>query len=63
LKTAAADVDVAARALRAGMAPVPLSPWFVHAPQTRALLLGVTNVDARRLAADCRLLADVVRGL
>lgn len=55
------DVEVAARALRAGMAPVPLSPWHVHAPAPQGLLLGVTNVDERRLAADCRRLADLVR--
>jgi GntR family transcriptional regulator/MocR family aminotransferase len=59
LRTAASDVDVAARALRAGLAPVPLSPWYVHTPAARGLLLGVTNVDARRLVADCRRLAEL----
>jgi GntR family transcriptional regulator/MocR family aminotransferase len=57
-----ADVDVAARALRAGMAPVPLSPWSLHAPAPNGLLLGVTNVDGRRLVAACRGLAELVRG-
>jgi GntR family transcriptional regulator/MocR family aminotransferase len=60
LRTDASDVDVAARALQAGLAPVPLSPWYVHTPATRGLLLGVTNVDERRLAADCRRLAKLV---
>jgi GntR family transcriptional regulator/MocR family aminotransferase len=60
LATDADDVDVAARALRAGLAPVPLSPWYVHAPGPRGLLLGVTNVDGRRLADDCRRLAQLV---
>jgi len=60
LCTDASDVDVAARALRAGLAPVPLSPWYVHMPATRGLLLGVTNIDGRRLVADCRRLADLV---
>ncbi|WP_322403914.1 PLP-dependent aminotransferase family protein [Massilia luteola] len=55
------DVAVAARALLAGMAPVPLSPWHVHAPAPQGLLLGVTNIDERGLAADCRRLADLVR--
>jgi GntR family transcriptional regulator/MocR family aminotransferase len=59
LRTDASDVDVAARALQAGLAPVPLSPWYVHTPATRGLLLGVTNVDGRRLAADCRRLAEL----
>jgi GntR family transcriptional regulator/MocR family aminotransferase len=61
LREGVSDVDVAARALQAGMAPVPLSPWYVHAPRTSGLLLGVTNVDERRVAADCRRLAELVR--
>lgn len=61
LRGGASDVDVAARALGAGMAPVPLSPWYVHAPGANGLLLGVTNVDGRRLAGDCRTLAALVR--
>jgi GntR family transcriptional regulator/MocR family aminotransferase len=61
LREGVSDVDVAARALQAGMAPVPLSPWYVHAPQTSGLLLGVTNADERRVAADCRRLAELVR--
>jgi GntR family transcriptional regulator/MocR family aminotransferase len=59
LRTAASDVDVAARALRAGLAPVPLSPWYAQSPATSGLLLGVTNVDGRRLVADCRRLAEL----
>jgi GntR family transcriptional regulator/MocR family aminotransferase len=61
LRGGASDVDVAARALRAGMAPVPLSPWSLHAPAPNGLLLGVTNVDARHLVAACRGLAELVR--
>ena len=60
LRTDASDVDVAARALQAGLAPVPLSPWYVHMPATSGLLLGVTNVDGRRLVDDCRRLAQLV---
>ncbi len=59
LRTDASDVAVAARALQAGLAPVPLSPWYMRSPATRGLLLGVTNVDGRRLVADCRRLAEV----
>jgi GntR family transcriptional regulator/MocR family aminotransferase len=55
------DVDVAARALRAGMAPVPLSPWSLHAPRPNGLLLGATNVDGQRLVAACRQLAWLIR--
>jgi len=63
LRAGVSDVDVAARALQAGMAPVPLSPWYVHASRTSGLLLGVTNADERKLAADCRRLADLVRAM
>ena len=63
LRDGVSDVDVAARALQSGMAPVPLSPWYVHAPQTSGLLLGVTNADEGRVAADCRRLAALVRAV
>jgi GntR family transcriptional regulator/MocR family aminotransferase len=61
LRDDASDVDIALRALPFGLAPSPLSPWYVHAPQPRGLLLGVTNVDESRLGADCRRLAALVR--
>ena len=59
LNAAASDVDIALRALQFGLAPVPLSPWYVQAPQARGLLLGVTNLNEHRLAADCRRLAEL----
>ena len=37
------DVAVAERALQYGLAPVPLSPWYLSAPAPRGLLLGATN--------------------
>jgi GntR family transcriptional regulator/MocR family aminotransferase len=61
LRGGVSDVEIAARALAAGLAPVPLSPWHMHAPHTSGLLLGVTNVDERRVADDCRRLAALVR--
>jgi GntR family transcriptional regulator/MocR family aminotransferase len=61
IRADAPDTDIALRALPFGLAPAPLSPWYAHAPQPRGLLLGVTNVDERRLAADCRRLAELVR--
>lgn len=61
LRTSAPDAAIALRALSFGLAPAPLSPWYVQGPQPCGLLLGVTNVDQRRLAADCRRLADLVR--
>jgi GntR family transcriptional regulator/MocR family aminotransferase len=55
----ASDVDVALRALSFGLAPAPLSPWYMQAPQ-QGLLLCVTNLDERRLPADSRKLARLV---
>jgi GntR family transcriptional regulator / MocR family aminotransferase len=61
LRESASDVDVALRALQFGLAPAPLSPWYMQSPQPRGLLLGVTNVNEHRLAADCRRLAELAR--
>jgi GntR family transcriptional regulator/MocR family aminotransferase len=61
LHGAASDVEIAARAHRLGLAPTPLSPWYVQPPRRQGLLLGVTNVDVERVAADCRRLAELVR--
>ena len=61
LPHAASDVDVASRALQFGMAPVPLSPWYVRSRAQQSLLLGVTNLSERRLPADCRRLAELAQ--
>ena len=57
----ASDVDIALRALQFGLAPVPLSPWYMQRPSQQGLLLGVTNLNERRLAADCRRLVELAR--
>ncbi|MEA1648936.1 PLP-dependent aminotransferase family protein [Nitrospirillum sp. BR 11164] len=55
------DTAIANQALAFGMAPVPLSPWYVAEGNHQAgLLLGVTNLNDRTLAADCGRLADLV---
>jgi GntR family transcriptional regulator/MocR family aminotransferase len=56
----ASDVDVASRALPFGLAPAPLSPWYMQSAAPQGLLLSVTNLNERRLAADCRRLVEFV---
>jgi GntR family transcriptional regulator/MocR family aminotransferase len=57
----ASDVDIALRALRFDLAPAPLSPWYMQSPRQQGLLLSVTNLNERRLPADCRRLAELTR--
>jgi GntR family transcriptional regulator / MocR family aminotransferase len=61
LPTSVSDVDIASRALQFGLAPAPLSPWYMQPSGKRGLLLCVTNLSERRLPADCRRLLDLVR--
>ena len=56
------DLEIASRALALGLSPSPLSPWYMQSPARQGLLLGVTNLDERRLSADCRRLAELARG-
>jgi GntR family transcriptional regulator/MocR family aminotransferase len=60
LPESASDVAVASRALQSGLAPAPLSPWYTQRSQQQGLLLGVTNLDERRLPTDCRRLLQLV---
>jgi GntR family transcriptional regulator / MocR family aminotransferase len=57
----ASDVDVASRILPFGLAPTPISPWYMQSPQQQGLLLSVTNLDERRLPLDCRRLVELMR--
>jgi GntR family transcriptional regulator/MocR family aminotransferase len=61
LHASVSDVDIAVRAREFGLAPTPLSPWYVQPPRQQGLLLGVTNIDVARVAADCRKLAALAR--
>lgn len=63
LPDGAPDVEIAARAYEAGMAPVPLSPWYAGAGSRAAgLLLGVTNASEDDVAARCAALDGLIRG-
>ncbi len=57
----ASDVDIASRALPFGLAPAPLSSWYMQSPRQQGLLLGVTNLNERRLPAECRRLVELTR--
>ena len=61
LPESASDVDIALRALSFGLAPPPLSPWYMQSPPRWGLLLGVTNINERRLPADCRRLVELAQ--
>jgi GntR family transcriptional regulator/MocR family aminotransferase len=61
LPNSASDVDIALGALQFGLAPAPLSPWYMQSPRQQGLLLGVTNLNERRLLADCRRLLELAR--
>jgi GntR family transcriptional regulator / MocR family aminotransferase len=61
LPKSASDVDIASRALAFGLAPRPMSAWCMQPPHQQGLLLCVTNLDERRLPADCRQLLALAR--
>ena len=64
LPEALSDVDLAARALPYGLAPVPFS-LFHAVPGTgqAGLLLGISNVSHRTVAASCTCLERLTRQL
>ena len=61
LPKSASDVDIASRALEFGLAPRPMSAWYMQHPGQQGLLLCVTNLNERRLPADCRRLLELAR--
>lgn len=55
------DVDLASRALEMGLAPIPLSTWYVEdKTASRGLLLGVPNLVGAEIETWCETLADLV---
>ncbi|AOB33757.1 GntR family transcriptional regulator [Bordetella sp. H567] len=54
------DVGIARRALEHGIAPGPLSNWFVSLPPRPGLMLAVSNVSEATLEADCRELLRLI---
>jgi GntR family transcriptional regulator/MocR family aminotransferase len=60
LPESTSDVDIALRACHSASRRSPLLPWYMRCPH-QGLLLGMTNVDERRLAADCRRLVELAQ--
>ena len=54
------DIGLVAWLTRQGVAPAPLSACGVEAPCSPGLLIGFTNVDARKAAEAARRLADAL---
>jgi GntR family transcriptional regulator / MocR family aminotransferase len=61
LPKSVSDVDIASRARQFGLAPRPMSAWYMQPSQQQGLLLCVTNLNERRLPADCRRLLELAR--
>ncbi len=56
------DIGIAKEALAFDMAPVALSTWYSRPQaQSAGLLLGVTNLSEKRLAASCTRLEELIR--
>jgi GntR family transcriptional regulator/MocR family aminotransferase len=55
------DAEVASRALPFGLAPSPLSPWYMEPSKPKGLLLSVTNINKDRVLADCRRLIELAQ--
>jgi GntR family transcriptional regulator/MocR family aminotransferase len=60
LSEACDDVNVAAKAFRAGLAPVPLSMWYLTPRRRKGLLLGITHINEKNLARDISTLRSAI---
>lgn len=57
-----ADVEIARALLAHGLAPAPLSPWYVSPKRAQpGLLLGIATVPDRGVPAACRRLFEAIR--
>lgn len=61
LPKATSDAEIASRARQFGLAPAPLSRWYMEQSPRQGLLLSVTNLDERRLRDDCRRLVELTQ--
>lgn len=48
------DVAVAGALVKDGFAPAPISTWYIDRPKRKGLLLGITDIQERTVAADCQ---------
>ena len=56
------DVAIAERAQLAGFGALPISPWYQGPNPQSGLLLSITNVTERSVAARCRALLRIIQG-
>jgi GntR family transcriptional regulator/MocR family aminotransferase len=61
LPRSVSDVDIASCALQFGLAPRAMSAWYTQPARQQGLLLCVTNLNEKRLPADCRRLLELAR--
>jgi GntR family transcriptional regulator/MocR family aminotransferase len=54
------DIRIAARAMQHGLAPGPLTPWFINAQREQGLLLSFANVPAKEANRRIKQLAEVI---
>ncbi|WP_298380517.1 PLP-dependent aminotransferase family protein [uncultured Bradyrhizobium sp.] len=57
------DVAIARQVLAQGLAPAPLSPWYLSPKRAQpGLLLGIATVPGRGVQAACKRLFEAIRG-
>ena len=57
------DVEIARQLLAHGLAPAPLSPWYLSPKRAQSgLLLGIATVPDRGVEAACKRLFEAIRG-
>ena len=54
------DVCIAVRSVELGLAPGPLTPWYINAPREQGLLLSFANIPAKDASRRIKQLVDAI---